>query len=90
MSQDFINPYPDYDVLEKWDSPSWDDITREVIARRLNEVPPRRFLEREEYADARGRLRTASSRSPTAKPPVPIAPWIDEKLFVGPQGRLPL
>jgi hypothetical protein len=40
----FRTPYVDYDVLAKWDTPSWDDQTREVLRKRLTEVPARRFF----------------------------------------------
>ncbi len=79
MTDDFINPYPEYDVLDKWDTPSWDDYTREIVALRLDQVPPRRFLEPEEYLT----LEAACHRllpQPDREHPVPIAPWIDEKL----------
>ena len=36
---DFRTPYPAYDVLDKWDSPSWNEQTREVVRKRLDEVP---------------------------------------------------
>lgn len=34
-------PYPGYDVLAKWDSPSFDDPTRAVLSGRLGGVPAR-------------------------------------------------
>ena len=46
----FTTPYPGYDVLDKWRSPSFNERTREVIAARLNDVPPRRFLTPEEWS----------------------------------------
>jgi hypothetical protein len=46
----FRTPYPGYDVLAKWDSPSFDETTREVLRRRLEEIPPRRFLGEAEWA----------------------------------------
>jgi len=36
--------YPNYNVLDKWSSPDWDDQTREVIKKRLEEIPPIRFF----------------------------------------------
>jgi hypothetical protein len=44
------DPYPDYDVLAKWDSPSWNDKTRRVIAERvrIGEGAPR-FLDRDRW-----------------------------------------
>ena len=75
----FRTPYPGYDVLEKWDSPSFDETTRQVLRRRLEEIPPRRFLSEEEWA----LLEAACARlipQPDRTPPIPIVPWIDEAL----------
>ena len=41
----FRSPYPSYQVLAKWDSPSFDEATRRVVAHRLQHVPQRKFLE---------------------------------------------
>jgi hypothetical protein len=49
VSEEFKTPYPDYDVLDKWDTPSWNEQTREVVDKRLNEVPKRAFLEENEW-----------------------------------------
>lgn len=73
------SPYPRYDVLEKWNSPSWDELTREVIRRRLNEIPGRRFFSETEWRILEAvvhRLVPQRDRSN----PVPIVPWIDAKL----------
>lgn len=71
--------YPGYDVLAKWDSPSFDDSTRQVLAQRLYEVPPRRFLDPAEWA-----LLEAVNRRLLPQPeravPIPITPWIDAML----------
>lgn len=75
----FRSPYPGYDVLGKWDSPSFDETTRAVLRRRLEEVPPRRFLAAEEWR----RLEAACARlipQPEREPPIPIVPWIDAML----------
>lgn len=45
----FRTPYPSYDVLGKWDTPSFNDQTRRVIADRLNNVPQRRFFDPDQY-----------------------------------------
>lgn len=76
----FRSPHPHYDVLAKWDSPSWDDATREVVRKRLHGVPARTFLTAEEWAVLEavcGRLVPQPDRPHDA---VPIAPWIDRKL----------
>jgi hypothetical protein len=75
----FRTPYVDYDVLAKWDTPSWDDQTREVLRKRLTEVPARRFFsdtESQTLEAVCGRLVPQPERSD----PIPIVPWIDEKL----------
>jgi hypothetical protein len=75
----FRTPYVDYDVLTKWDTPSWDDQTREVLRKRLTEIPARRFFSDTEWQTLEavcGRLVPQPERSD----PIPIVPWIDEKL----------
>ena len=42
--QGFQTPYPRHNVLDKWSSPDWDDQTREVVRKRLEEVPEIRFF----------------------------------------------
>ena len=76
----FQTPYADYDVLAKWDTPSWDDQTREVIRRRLTEIPTRRFFSATEWQT----LEAICARlvpQPERSNPIPIVPWIDEKLY---------
>jgi len=76
---EFDTPYRDYDVLEKWDSPSWNAQTREVVRRRLEEVPERNFLTEDEWS----LLEAVVARlmpQPDRAAPVPITPWIDEML----------
>jgi hypothetical protein len=76
----FQTPYADYDVLAKWDTPSWDDQTREVIRKRLTEIPTRRFFSATEWQT----LEAICARlvpQPERSNPIPIVPWIDEKLY---------
>jgi hypothetical protein len=76
----FQTPYADYDVLAKWDTPSWDDQTREVIRKRLAEIPERRFFTEAEWQT----LEAVCARlvpQPERSTPIPIGPWIDEKLY---------
>jgi hypothetical protein len=64
----FRSPYEGYDVLAKWDSPSWDDQT-----------PKRRFFTEVEWQT----LEAVCERllpQPDRSQPIPIVPWIDEKL----------
>ncbi|MCB1883596.1 MAG: gluconate 2-dehydrogenase subunit 3 family protein [Geminicoccaceae bacterium] len=75
----FQPPYPGYDVLAKWDTPSWNDPTRRVVAERLTRVPERRFFDPHEWAT----LHAVCDRlipQPDRLEPVPIAPFIDDKL----------
>ena len=72
-------PYVDYDVLAKWNTPSWDDQTREVIRKRLVEIPERRFFTQAEWHT----LESICARlvpQPERPNPIPIVPWIDERL----------
>jgi hypothetical protein len=75
----FRSPYADYDVLAKWDTPSWDDYTRDVIRKRLTKIPPRRFFSDAEWQT----LEAVCERllqQPDRSDPIPVVPWIDEKL----------
>jgi len=78
----FHSLYPDFDVLRKWGSIDWDDQTRAVVRRRLEEVPPIRFFtaaEERTLGAVVERLLPQPDRAAADK--VPIIPWIDEKLF---------
>ena len=78
----FRTRYPGYNVLDKWSSPDWDDQTRAVVRRRLEEVPSIRF-----FTEQEARTLTAVAERIIPQPDrgdhekVPIAPWIDEKLY---------
>jgi len=74
--------YPFYDVLGKWDSPSWNDATREVIAERLSNLPHRRFFSEDEWQ----LLAAIADRilpQPDRKNPIPLVPWVDSDLHDG-------
>ncbi|HEY8003100.1 MAG TPA: gluconate 2-dehydrogenase subunit 3 family protein [Phenylobacterium sp.] len=75
-------PYPDYDVLEKWDSPSFDAVTRGVIRRRLDAVPERRFFTAEEFRTLRALAARLTAQEVGAEA-IPVAPWIDAEVFEG-------
>ena len=82
MEETFRTRYPNYNVLDKWASPDWDDQTRRVVRRRLEEVPPIRFFtegEARTLAAVAERIIPQPDRSDDEK--VPIVPWIDEKLY---------
>jgi hypothetical protein len=69
-------------VLAKWDTPSFDEATRTVLAARLNDVPPRRFLTEAEWALVEA-LCARLLPQPDRARPIPITPWIDAMLFDG-------
>ena len=81
MTQSPSMPYPDYDVLSKRDSPSWNPITRRVIAARLDKVPERRFFDERLWAVLEAACARLIPQPDRTHPiPIPIAPWIDAKL----------
>lgn len=73
-------PYPGYDVLAKWNSPSFDGPTREVLAGRLERVPERRYLDAGEWELAEA-LAARLIPQPERAVPIPVAPWIDDMLL---------
>ncbi|HEV2145989.1 MAG TPA: gluconate 2-dehydrogenase subunit 3 family protein [Longimicrobiaceae bacterium] len=80
MPEPLRTPYAGYDVLRKWDTPSWNDQTREVVGRRLHEVPERRFLRTDEWATLEAVCARLLPQPDRPDDPVPIVPWIDRKL----------
>lgn len=75
----FESPFAPYDVLEKWNTPSWNDQTRAVVSRRLREIPPRRFFDEHEWMIAEA-IAARIVPQPDRATPVPIVPFIDERL----------
>ena len=76
----FRPPFPSYDVLSKWSTPSWNDQTRQVVAKRIGAVPPRRFFSDHEWctvAAIADRIVPQPERGDAA---IPIVPFIDERL----------
>jgi len=72
--------YPDYDVLAKRHTPSWNEKTRRVIDQRLAVPREPRFLSAEEFQT----LDAVCARivpQPVTRPPIPVAALIDTKLF---------
>ena len=73
--------YPGYDVLAKWDTPSWNEQTRKVIDRRLSLPDEPRFLSREQWQT----LRAVCERivpQPDDRPTVPVWSLVDEQLVL--------
>ncbi len=76
---EFRTPYPDYDVLDKWDSPSWNDQTRNAVRKRLEEVPERKFLSEQQWSLLEAIVERLIPQ-PDREEPIPIVPWIDNLL----------
>jgi len=80
MNDDIPPPrFPGYDVLARWDSTSFDDVTRDVLAHRLEAVPPRRWLTATEW-DLLDAIHARLLPQPDRAHPIPITPWIDAML----------
>jgi len=71
--------YPGYDVLDKRSTPSWDDITRAVIAERLAIPTQPRFLDSVQW-HAMKALCGLIVAQPEDRPPVPLAAMLDALL----------
>jgi Gluconate 2-dehydrogenase subunit 3 len=71
--------FPDYDVLSKRNTPSWNAATRLVIDRRLATSREPRFFNADEWQT----LNAVCARivpEPGNRPPIPVAAMIDEKM----------
>lgn len=77
-------PYPHYDVLDKWDSTSFDQPTRAVLAVRLGAPPARRFFSETEWR-ALDAVAARLIPQPERAHPVPLTAWIDADLAEGRQ-----
>jgi len=75
-------PYPGYDVLAKWDSPSFNAATREVLRPRLAEPPPFRFFGASEAALLQAIVERLIPQADRPDP-IPLARWMDAYLFEG-------
>lgn len=80
MSDKFRSPYPNYNVLGKSDSPSWNEQTRNVVRKRLQEVPSRQFFNEEEWETLEAVCQRLIPQPDRPQHPVPIVPWIDQRL----------
>ena len=72
--------FPGYDVLDKRNTPSWNEATRRVIDRRLSVHPGPRFFAPGEWET----LQAVCDRiipQPKDRPPVPIPAYVDLKMF---------
>ena len=73
------NRFPDYDVLSKRLSPSWNDKTREVITHRLAVGGEPKFFTADEFQTVQA-LAARIVPQPASRPPIPVAALVDEKL----------
>ena len=71
--------YPGYDVMNKQDTPSWDAVTREVIARRLAVPREPRFFGSAEWQTL-GALCDRIMPQPPGRPKVPLPAYVDAKI----------
>ena len=72
--------YPDYNVLDKYDTVSWNDASRRAIDKRLHEVPPRRFFTEDEWTTLWAICDRIVPQRPGPLTPVPIPAFIDQKM----------
>ena len=78
----FRTPYPSYRVLDKWDTVSFNEATRRVVAHRLGQVPQRRFFDADRYALLRAvvdDILPQPERSEAER--IPVEAFIDEMLL---------
>jgi hypothetical protein len=71
--------FPGYDVLNKRDSLSWNDKTREVIAARLSLPNKPRFFTSPEWLTL-GAICDRIMPQPADRPPVPLPAYVDQKM----------
>jgi hypothetical protein len=71
--------YPDYDCLEHADH--WDEVTRKIVAGRVENVPVRRFFDDEEAATLEAFCNVALAQD--CEPRIPVLAFVDEKLAEG-------
>lgn len=78
----YASRYPGYDVLAK--SADWDEVTRDVLERRVHDVPRIHFFSRDEAEVLRA---LADAVLPQDDRPdglrVPLVEWLDARLFAG-------
>lgn len=72
--------YPGYSVMSQQDH--WDEATRQVILKRVHDVPPIRFFEPAEIRILGAlvdRVLPQNDRPPDQR--IPIVPWIDDRCY---------
>jgi hypothetical protein len=73
--------FPEYDVLRKRRTPSWNDKTREVIARRLAVPLEPKFFTADEFETLEA-LAARIVPQPSTRSAIPVAVLVDEKLHL--------
>ena len=71
--------YPDYDVLAN--ARHWDEVTRGVVVRRAEDVPPMRFFHAGEQRTLGVFCDLVTAQD--AEPRIPVLEMVDAKLFAG-------
>jgi hypothetical protein len=71
--------YPDYDVLES--AAAWDELTRRLVLRRIDEVPQREFFSELEYATLEAFADDVMAQD--GEPRIPVMAFVDAKLQAG-------
>lgn len=74
--------YPDYNVLSKRDTVSWNEQTRRAIDKRLAVPREPRFFTAVEWQTLQAVCARILPQS-KARPPVPLAAYVDEKMLMG-------
>jgi hypothetical protein len=74
--------YPGYDVLDKRDTPSWDDVTRDVINKRMTPPAEPRFFDAVQWLAAQAICGCIVPQRHD-RPQVPLAAMLDEKMHAG-------
>lgn len=72
--------FPDYDVLSKRLTPSWNEKTRDVITRRLAVGSEPKFFTPDEFQTVRA-IADRIVPQPATRPPIPVAALVDMKLY---------
>lgn len=72
--------YPGYNVLDKWNTQSFNAKDREVLGKRLHDVPPRRFFTDKEWKTLSAICDCVIPQQPGMLPRVPIPAFIDDKM----------
>ena len=72
--------YPDYDVLDKWDTPSWNDPTREAVGKRLRVRDEPRFLDPDRFRILQALCDRIVPQPSSRANKVPVAGLVDRML----------